>query len=141
MDNELNSIRYKSVFRELPLIGEIPRYIRGNILTTKFGDLNLEEQSSNFFRKLNWYEDREFEIEEVECTSDSHVGFYKVKKGKRYKVNRIQFYYSCASDRFIHEIIICHEKDLGGNSDPAYIYYEAKNFIPTKYKILKDNSI
>lgn len=152
-NNELLIDRFKSRFDELPLIGKVPKYIRGSILKTIYGDIDLNELKykndafcnilkwDNFFKKLKWYEEREFEIEEVECIKDNQVGAYKVFKGETYKVHKLNFYYSCGIECNIYEIIIEHKTSLVGVKDSVFIYYEANNFIPTKYKILTDKTL
>jgi len=136
--NEIDAVRYESTFTELPLIGKIPKFIRGNILKTKFGDIDLDKESSNFFKKLNWHSRRTFKITEVECIKDTCTGAYPIKKGEICKVTRVNFYYSSMCEHDIHELGI---KRISKSFGDVTIWYAANNFIPTKYKILTDETL
>ncbi len=131
---KLKETRYKSTFTELPLIGKIPRYIKGNVLKTKLGDVDLRKQSCNFFTKLNWYEGRTFIIETVKVKKEIFQSFgegLKIKPGKILKVKEIDFRFSLGAGCWQYNIEVEMRKG-------CFATFSADHFIPVKYQILKE---
>jgi hypothetical protein len=113
---------YKSLFDKLPLIGKLPEFILGNEFM--FGDTSIKlNDHPNFFKKLEWYEGREFTIGTVRCIENTWSGGRYVAKNELFIVDKIEFVDGK------HHLLY-----LEDHHHPC----QAKYFIPVIYEILDD---
>lgn len=143
--NLLEEDRFESRFDQLPLIGKIPKYIRGKILKTELGDINLDERNNmfpnilkwgNFFKKLKWYEKRIFDIKKVKCVETYYQNSIKIEKDQIYDVDYIEFYFSPGLGDYVYDIaLFIYEHRKFSKECPA------RYFIPIEYEILTDETL
>ena len=85
MKFDLIEIRYESLVDKLPLIGNIPIFIHSETFETPFGEIILKDYPK-LFRKLEWYEYREFNLKKVKCVVEKMAWDILIKVGEEFEV-------------------------------------------------------